>query len=170
MTNSFKDLIGNVSKLESDKSSDFYTKKQLKKQITSFSDDFQQSDISYANFDILPDDFLEYQSNGVQNSTMKKLEKGDINIYESIDLHGMSLLEAEIYTSNTIDSFNYKHMACLRIVHGKGYHNNTDSNPPKIKNFIAQYLANHNRVLAYTSCPVNRGGAGALYVLIRAVK
>ncbi len=99
----------------------------------------------------------------------ERFEHSAVSVYADIDLHGMTTMEAEVYISNTIDSQRFHHMTCIRVVHGKGY--NVGSHPydkpaPKLKNFTARYLAEHPRVLAYVSCPQNRGGAGAVYVLL----
>ena len=153
---------------QQDASPDFYRPKPLinKKTISSIGS-FEHSEISQLDYDIGIEDTIEFRRQGVQNSLLKKLAKGEPTVYESIDLHGMTTPEAEIYIASTIDSLRYHHMICIRIVHGKGYNAGEGLyNKPKLKNFIARYLAEHQRVLAYTSCPANRGGTGAVYVLI----
>lgn len=169
--NDFKSLVGGVQKIKTtDTSPDFYSLKKAnsttKKQ---HAESFEHSAISQADYDIGAEDKISFQRDGVQNQLIKKMAQGELNIFESIDLHGMTTLEAEIYLANTIDSQRLHHMSCLRVVHGKGYHTgeSTDNKPaPKLKNFTARYLAEHPRVLAYVSCPPNRGGTGAVYVLL----
>lgn len=166
----FKQLIGGVKKIDKDDTSpDFYRKKTVSPDKKQYAERFEHSQVSQSGYDIGVEDVLEYRRDGVQNAVMKKLAKGEMTVYDSIDLHGMTTLEAEVYMYNTIDSLRFPHMVCLRIVHGKGYHagDTPDSKPmPKLKNFTARYLAEHPRVLAYVSCPANRGGTGAVYVLL----
>ncbi|MBS9778483.1 MAG: Smr/MutS family protein [Gammaproteobacteria bacterium] len=169
----FSALLGNAEMKSTKKvntSPDFYKPKpKVTVDIRQFAENFEHSAVSQSGFDIGIEDSIEFRRNGVQNSLFKKLEKGEITVYESIDLHGMTTLEAEVYMANTIDSLRYHHMTCIRIVHGKGYNvgdSPYDKPAPKLKNFTARYLCEHQRVLAYTSCPPNRGGTGAVYVLI----
>lgn len=168
----FQSLLGNnIKKTKADNTSpDFYrAKPHVDTEKRQFAENFEHSAISQADYQIGVEDSIEFQREGVQNSLFKKLEKGELTVYESIDLHGMTTLEAEVYMANTIDSQRYHHMTCIRIVHGKGYNvgeNPYDKPAPVLKNFTARYLAEHPRVLAYASCPQNRGGTGAVYVLI----
>ncbi|PID65498.1 MAG: hypothetical protein CR975_06825 [Gammaproteobacteria bacterium] len=170
----FQSLLGGgagIKKTKStDTSPDFYpAKPDVVAEKRQFAENFEHSAISQSDYSIGIEDKIDFQREGVQNSLFKKLARGELTVYESIDLHGMTTLEAEVYMANTIDSQRYHHMTCIRIVHGKGY--NVGDNPydkpfPKLKNFTARYLAEHPRVLAYVSCPPNRGGTGAVYVLI----
>ncbi len=169
----FSALIGSegrVKKLKAnDISRDFYKKKIVTPEKKQYAERFEHSAVSQSGYDIGVEDEIEFSRSGVQNSLMKKLAKGELSVYADIDLHGMTTMEAEVYISNTIDSQRFHHMTCIRVVHGKGY--NAGSHPydkpaPKLKNFTARYLAEHPRVLAYVSCPQNRGGTGAVYVLL----
>lgn len=167
----FKALIGQVKKVRANETSpDFHRPKPTvnseKKQLA---ESFEHSAISQSGYDIGIEDEIYYQANGVQNSLFKQLAKGELTVYESIDLHGMTTLEAEVYMATTIENMHYHHMTCIRIVHGKGYHAGEtayDKPAPKLKNFTARYLTEHPRVLAVASCPRNRGGTGAVYVLL----
>lgn len=160
-----------IKKVKSDdKSPHFYrAKPSISQEKRHMAENFEHSAISQANYDIGVEDEIEYRADGVQKQLFKQLAKGEISIYESIDLHGMSTIEAEIYMATTIDNQRYHHMTAIRIVHGKGYNaGDTAYNKPapKLKNFTARYLTEHPRVLAFVSCPPNRGGTGAVYVLL----
>lgn len=169
----FQSLLGQAVKKtqKGNTSPDFYPQKpHVVAEKRQHAENFEHSAISQANYSIGVEDELSFQRDGVQNQLFKKLAKGELSVYESIDLHGMTTLEAEVYMATTIDSQRYHHMSCIRIVHGKGYNvgdSPYDKPAPKLKNFTARYLAEHPRVLAYVSCPANRGGTGAVYVLIR---
>ncbi|PID61431.1 MAG: DNA mismatch repair protein MutS [Gammaproteobacteria bacterium] len=170
---SFQSLLGgdSVKKIRGDdKSPDFYRKKpQVSAEKRQLAESFEHAAISQTGYDIGIEDEMSYRANGVQKQVLKQLAKGEIPPYESIDLHGMTTLEAEVYMATTIDNQRYHHKSCLRIVHGKGYNvgDSPDNKPvPKLKNFTARYLSEHPRVLAFASCPPNRGGTGAVYVLL----
>ncbi len=153
-----------------DKSPDFYrAKPEVSQEKRQLAENFEHAAVSQANYDIGAEDEIEYRADGVQRNLLKQLAKGEIPPFESIDLHGMTTMEAEIYMATTIDNQRYHHMSCIRIVHGKGYHvgDSPDNKPaPKLKNFTARYLTEHPRVLAFSSCPIHHGGAGAVYVLL----
>lgn len=153
-----------------DTSPDFYRRKHaVNAEKRQHAENFEHSAVSQANYDIGVEDPIEYRADGVQKQLFKQLSKGELGIDESIDLHGMTTIEAEVYMATTIENQRYHHMTCIRIVHGKGYNVGDtpyDKPAPKLKNFTARYLAEHPRVLAYVSCPPNRGGTGAVYVLL----
>ncbi len=151
-------------------SPDFYAAKPfVSREKRQLAENFEHSAISQENFDIGVEDELAYRSQGVQKQLFKQLAKGELTVYESIDLHGMTTMEAEIYMATSIENQRFHHMSVLRIVHGKGYNAGDtpyDKPAPKLKNFTARYLLEHPRVLAFASCPPNRGGTGAVYVLL----
>lgn len=168
----FSSLIGDVNPIKPyEISKDFYPSKTAnpidKRQ---YAEDFEHAAISQSDYDIGVEDYLHFNKHGIADHLMKKLAKGQIPPDESIDLHGMTTLEAEIYMATTIENQQYATMSCLRIVHGKGYNSSDspyDKPLPKLKNFTARYLSQHPRVLAFVSCPAARGGTGAVYVLLK---
>jgi|GEM_PF-6123081 len=168
---SFEQLLGEVRKLNGNGvSPEFYCQKPVvSENKKDWAQDFQHAQISRMFYDIGPEDKLQYRRDGVSDAMMKSLSAGRIDIRECIDLHAMTTTEAEIYIANTIENQRYSHQVCIQIVHGKGYHQNcadSASTRAPLKNFTARYLAQHPRVLAYVSCPANRGATGAVYVLI----
>ncbi len=162
--NDFQSLLGkgNIRPIKKDETSpDYYLEKPIvsreKKQLA---EHFEHSAVSRENYSIGIEDEMHYRAEGVQNKLVKQLAKGELTVYESIDLHGMTTMEAEVYMATTIDNQRYHHMTCIRIVHGKGYNvGDTPYDKPR-------YLTEHPRVLAFVSCPANRGGTGAVYVLL----
>ncbi len=175
MPKEFKKLLEGVKKIKSETSSDFCKipkNKTFKKKAYDDFEDFIPAQVSLENFTIESEDFLEYKGNGVQNSVFKKLKKAQIPVEENIDLHGMNILDAEMYLQSLLETIDTGFMMCVRVVHGKGYHTDKDTyqnNYPKIKNFTYRYLKQHKRTLAFVSCPPNRGGNGSLLVLLKAL-
>ncbi|MPV86127.1 Smr/MutS family protein [Ostreibacterium oceani] len=148
-------------------------------------EDFDFAPVSMASCDIGVEDFIEYRREGIQHALMKKLSQGQLPVVETIDLHGMTTEAAERYLHETIIMLTFPYQTCIKVIHGKGYHSDRHSdyhsghaaaqavtdNPwdgpaPILKNFTARYLSAHPRVLAFVSCPRNKGGTGAVYVLI----
>lgn len=174
-TNSFQALLGqdgqNIKPLKpQNQSADFYQAKPQNTQARrEEAEAFMHAEVSMHGYNIAAEDVISYRRDGVQHQLFDALKKGELTVYDSIDLHGMTLLEAEIYMAQTIDNQAYPHMTTIRIVHGKGYNVSGDEEErrfPKLKNFTARYLMVHPRVLAYHSCPIHRGGNGAVFVLL----
>lgn len=174
MTDDFKKLLGGqVKKIaDSNQSDEFDRNANRVIRNARYATEQAQSDIAPVASDrIKSDDFIEFRRQGVQIGVVDKLATGEMRPNEIIDLHGMNLLEAEIYIRETISALDLPYMMCLKIIHGKGYNQKIESGEihARMKNFVADYLVTHLRVLAYVSTPIEHGGAGALYVLIQKI-
>lgn len=90
------------------------------------------------------------------------------SIQGQIDLHGLNQTEAR----NEVEQFIVR-MACLRtccvkIIHGRGM--NSQQNRAILKEKLQKWLSTRRMsryVVAYASAPLNDGGVGAVYVLLR---
>ncbi len=123
--------------------------------------------IQYDN-EIQGSDFVFYHPGGLQHKTLKALRSGQINIDETLDLHGDSVnvatqvLEAFISTYQPLA----RHQCCVLIIHGKGTHAKS-GRYAKLKSLVCQLLKQSARVLAYSSAQPKDGGTGAIYVLLK---
>lgn len=115
--------------------------------------------------DVGPEDFLLWQSNGVQDSQLRRLKAGQIPFDGSIDLHGMSVEKARSELWEFLAEAVRLEVRCVRVTHGKS--NRLDGRKPMLKSHANTWLRQHDRVLAFSSCLPKHGGAGALYVLLR---
>ncbi|MDH3315885.1 MAG: Smr/MutS family protein [Gammaproteobacteria bacterium] len=106
---------------------------------------------------------LFYASPGVQHKLMRKLKRGQFDIEDELDLHGMRVKEA----GQTLESFLSKcsnhGRRCVRIIHGKGLR----TGGSVLKENVAQWLRLRSDVVAFCSAQPNDGGTGAVYVLLK---
>ncbi|MGI9309547.1 MAG: Smr/MutS family protein [Gammaproteobacteria bacterium] len=111
-----------------------------------------------------PGDQLSFQRAGVTRQTMRQLRRGRIDRQGEIDLHGMTLAEAQSALNIFGEECIRERCTCVRIVHGKGL----GSGPagPVLKPNVDRWLRQWDQVLAFCSAPANDGGTGALYVLL----
>lgn len=172
MNDEFKKLIGDIKSIkDNNQSNDFKEKpKKTVRQNQAVSKQTQSSTaISENDYFLKPEDSIEFRQEGVQVRLLKALSRGEYSPIVSIDLHNMTTAEAESYLAQTIRNVKKPYLCCIKVIHGKGYHQtgNTTSSYPTLKNFVYHYLKQHPRVLAFTSTPTRHGGTGAVYVLIK---
>ncbi|SFV58010.1 Smr domain protein [hydrothermal vent metagenome] len=108
-------------------------------------------------------DILFFAKSGVQPKTLKLMKQGKIPSTPSLDLHGQTINEASESLTNFLDY--HKDKKYIQIIHGKGY--NSQDNKPVLKNLTDSFLKKQANVLAFCSCPINEGGAGAVFVLLK---
>lgn len=111
------------------------------------------------------EEFISYKQIGVANKTLRNLRKGQYNVEAILDLHGMTIDEAE----NALENFLHD---CLKtrvqvglIIHGKG----NPSQMPILKNKLNLWLRAMNIVLAFCTAIPRHGGGGALYVFLKRI-
>ena len=109
----------------------------------------------------------------------KDLEKKNnrFHITKSLDLHGLTLNEANIKVENFItDCFDRK-VSKVIIVTGKGLHSQNDKDPyisekfGILKNSVPDFIKNNPSLMAkiksITSAEISDGGSGAFYVFLK---
>ena len=109
----------------------------------------------------------------------KDLEKKNnrFHITKSLDLHGLTLDEANIKVENFItDCFDRK-VSKVIIVTGKGLHSQNDKDPyisekfGILKNSVPDFIENNPNLMAkiksITSAEISDGGSGAFYVFLK---
>jgi DNA-nicking Smr family endonuclease len=106
----------------------------------------------------------DFAVSGVDQRTLRKLKRGDIQATARLDLHGQTTAEATATLGRFIDTSVHRHR-CVCIVHGRGLH--SEGNVPILKTRVRDHLRRHRGVLAYTDAPRSDGGSGAVYVLLR---
>ena len=116
--------------------------------------------------DALPDETLSFRRAGIQDQRFKKLRRGLIPAQAHIDLHGMTQQAAWDCLSEFIAHCRDESLRCVCVVHGKGYRSGTRG--PVLKSAVNTWLRRSHDVVAFTSARAIDGGAGALYVLLRA--
>ncbi|MGH8460958.1 MAG: Smr/MutS family protein [Stenotrophobium sp.] len=111
-------------------------------------------------------DSLLYRADGVQDSVLRKLRRGQYRIERELDLHGLNRATAQQTVSRFLSLCQDQDARCVRIIHGKG--NGSPNSGPVIKRALDGWLRKRNDVVAYCSARVVDGGTGAVYVLLRA--
>ena len=108
---------------------------------------------------------LSFQRTGVQPRTLRRLRQGKLLPVKTLDLHGLTVIEAENQLLVFLDHCIKQNIRIINIIHGKG-HNSKQLLPP-LKNLVNQFLRCHRSVLAFTSTPFDSSGAGAVHVLLK---
>lgn len=110
-------------------------------------------------------DELYFKRPGVQQRVMEKLRRGQFAIEKELDLHGMTVIDAENALKRFLVHCRQSQHRCVRIIHGKG-HGSKDKKPV-IKNRLNQWLQKNDSILAFCSARHVDGGTGAVYVLLK---
>jgi DNA-nicking Smr family endonuclease len=116
--------------------------------------------------DALPDETLSFRRAGIQDQLFKKLRRGLIPAQAQIDLHGLTQQVAWDCLMEFIGHSRDENLRCIRVIHGKGHRSGTRG--PVLKSAVNTWLRRSHDVVAFTSARAIDGGAGALYVLLRA--
>ena len=96
-----------------------------------------------------------------------RLHRGDFSIQDHIDLHGMTVAEAEVAFKEFLNDSIVSGKRAVLIVHGRGL---SSPSHPVLKTKVYQWLSRsrwRKWVIAFTSARPCDGGAGASYVLLR---
>lgn len=110
-------------------------------------------------------DELLFSRNGVQNSVMRKLRRGQYRQEAELDLHRLTTVQAHEALASFIMHCQRRHMRCVRIIHGKGL--GSKDQRPVLKARVNQWLRQWDNVLAFCSARRCDGGSGATYVMLR---
>jgi len=111
---------------------------------------------------------LSFQRAGVQDRLFNQLRAGQLTIDAELDLHGMTITVAHQELAEFIHQCRQERIRCVRIIHGKGW--GSKHNQPVLKTKLNAWLQHEENVLAFCSTPIEDGGTGAVYVLLRRIK
>ena len=114
----------------------------------------------------LPDEHLSFRRAGIQDQVMKRLRRGLYPVQAEIDLHGVTQQDAWEMLREFLSGSRDRQQRCVRVIHGKGYR--SGARGPVLKTAVNSWLRRNHDVVAFTSARAIDGGAGALYVLLRA--
>jgi len=111
-------------------------------------------------------DRIEGASYGVSHETLHKLARGQIRIEKTCDLHGLAAQVARHTCERFVVESARSGLRAVLIICGRGLHSGDDG--PVLRNVVVDVLRSaRQHVLGFTSLPPERGGTGALAVLIR---
>lgn len=123
-----------------------------------FSDEYEPHAIS-------GDDSLSFRRSGIQHRLFSRLRTGHLAIEAELDLHGMTTQRAHHALAQFLQNCQQYQIRCIRIIHGKGW--SSKHQKPILKTKINTWLQQEEDVLAFCSAPIEDGGTGAVYVLLR---
>ena len=119
--------------------------------------------------------FLEKKEKLPNKDLDKKNNK--FHITKSLDLHGLTLDEANIKVENFINDCFDRKVSKVIIVTGKGLHSQNDKDPyisekfGILKNSVPDFIKNNPSLMAkiksITSAEISDGGSGAFYVFLK---
>jgi len=108
---------------------------------------------------------LRYLRPGIQASSLQKLRRGHFPIEATLDLHGLTSVEASNRLQQFLQESQTAGRSAVRIVHGKGH--GSVGRQPVLKSKARQLLQEITFVLAFCSARPQDGGTGAVDVLLK---
>jgi len=111
-------------------------------------------------------EYIEWTRPGTRKDLAKRLHRGDFSVQYYIDLHGLTLTEAEEALIEFFKESLSRQYSCIKVVHGRGL---KSPHGPVLKEAFKKLLRGPFRkwVLAYATAKDCDGGLGATYVLLK---
>ena len=109
-----------------------------------------------------PVDLRQGERAGIDGRTQRRLLRGDVPIDRRLDLHGLTLPQAESRLAQFIETAAFEGCRCVLVITGKGSGILRSHVPDWLKR---QPSSPH--ILALAEARPHDGGSGALYVLLR---
>ena len=138
-----------------------YQQQRLEQKLdNTFSDQFEPHTIG-------SEETLSFRRSGIQHRLFSRLRNGHVQIEADLDLHGMTVTIAHHALAKFLHDCRQDYLRCIRIVHGKGW--SSKDHKPVLKTKLNSWLKQDDDVLAFCSAPLEDGGTGAVYVLLRRI-
>jgi DNA-nicking Smr family endonuclease len=164
----FRTSVGEVAMIKHDRA-DLSTRKPLPIPLQRHADEQAVlksiTESPFMVMDVETGDELFFKRSGVQQRVMEKLRHGQFAIEKELDLHGMTVNDAESALKRFLVHCQQNQYRCVRIIHGKGL--GSKDKKPVIKNRLNQWLQKNDSILAFCSARPVDGGTGAVYVLLK---
>lgn len=116
---------------------------------------------------VKPRDVLSFKRDGVQHGVFKNLRLGKYSIDSRLDLHRLTVSQAQLQVSRFVNDCMKHDIRCALITHGRG--ENLEK-PALLKSCTNHWLQQMDEVLAFHSAQLQHGGTGATYLLLRKSK
>lgn len=124
------------------------------------------ADMPLVNADIAPEESLSHRKPGVRDQVVRRLRRGLVPVEAQLDLHGMNQAGARELLTEFIAASLLQGLRCVQVIHGKGMR--SGGRGAILKSAVNLWLRRHGDVMAFVSARPIDGGAGAMYVLLRA--
>lgn len=116
----------------------------------------------------LPDtqEYVEWINQDYQKDIVRELHEGRYSVQDILDLHGVTVDEAEEEFEKFIKKSIRKRYRCIKVIHGRGLRS---PKGPVLKEAVISWLTGRYRknVIAFVTARQCDGGLGALYILLR---
>ncbi len=111
-------------------------------------------------------EYIEWTGPSVRKDIAQRLHRGNFSVQDFIDLHGMSLAEAEEALTLFLREAIRKRLFCVKVIHGRGLRSQKG---PVLKEALKKLLQGQFRkwVIAYSTAKACDGGLGATYVILK---
>ena len=111
-------------------------------------------------------EYIEWTRPGARKDLARRLHRGDFSVQDCIDLHGLTLTEAEEALIEFFKKVLARQYSCVKVIHGRGL---KSPHGPVLKEAFKKLLRGPFRkwVLAYATAKDCDGGLGATYVLLK---
>lgn len=114
------------------------------------------------------DEAIEGVAEGLSETTIDRLRRGEFSVQDHLDLHGLSREQARPAVEQFLQRSRQQGKRCVLIIHGRGL--GSAEHKPVLKEALVVWLtrrAMRKNVMAFTSARSCDGGTGAVYVLLR---
>jgi len=112
-------------------------------------------------------EYMEGIGYGVNPDVARRLHQGDFSIQTHVDLHGLSVEDAEEAFERFLKEALLSGKTAVLIIHGRGLSSREE---PVLKTKVKEWLTSgpwRKWVIAFTSARACDGGTGATYILLR---
>lgn len=112
-------------------------------------------------------EYMEGYAEGTSPVTLDKLKNSEFSIQNTLDLHGLSLEDANKTFEEFIADSVKTGLHCVKVVHGRGL---KSRNGPVLKENLKAWIIramNRKWVIAFSSARMCDGGPGATYILLK---
>jgi DNA-nicking Smr family endonuclease len=111
-------------------------------------------------------EYMAWVKPHLRKDIVERLHRGDYAVQDSIDLHGMTLSEAEEALQHFFRCAVQKGFFCVKVIHGRGLRS---PRGPVLKEALKKFLHRSfsKWILAYATASQCDGGLGATYVILK---
>jgi DNA-nicking Smr family endonuclease len=111
-------------------------------------------------------EYIEWMRPDIRKDIVHRLHRGDFSVQDYIDLHGMTLSEAEEALCLFVKEAIKKGLFCVKVIHGRGLRS---PRGPVLKEALKKLLHSTFKkwVLAYSTAKDSDGGLGATYIILK---
>jgi DNA-nicking Smr family endonuclease len=108
----------------------------------------------------------EFLRPGLNRMTLRKLRHGEWRNQDELDLHGLNSDDARRLLVEFLHDATQRGLRCINVIHGKGWR--SEGRDGILKVLTRYWLTQHPLVLAFCEAPLQAGGGGAVWVLLKA--